>query len=138
MVALTARMPVVYLSHGAPPLADDPLWTRQLAAWSADLPRPSAVLVVSAHWEEAPLTLGTTETVPLVYDWAERALAARDIDAVIDFLRKAPAATLAHPRTEHFAPIFVSLGASADDSSTTTSIIDGFWYGLSKRSWQFN
>lgn len=71
-------------------------------------------------------------------DWAERALAARDIDAVIDFLHKAPAATLAHPRTEHFAPLFVSLGASADDSTTTTSVIDGFWYGLSKRSWQFS
>ena len=22
------RMPAIYLSHGAPPLADDPLWTR--------------------------------------------------------------------------------------------------------------
>ena len=30
-----ARQPVLYLSHGAPPLADDPVWTRQLSDWSA-------------------------------------------------------------------------------------------------------
>src|SRR2546429_9780553 len=63
------RTPVLYLSHGAPPLADDATWTRQLAAWSADLPKPRAILVVSAHWEEAPLTIGATTTVPLVYDF---------------------------------------------------------------------
>src|SRR3954454_23138814 len=61
--------PVLYLSHGAPPLADDAVWTRQLAGWSANLPKPRAILVVSAHWEEAPLTLGATTTVPLVYDF---------------------------------------------------------------------
>jgi 4,5-DOPA dioxygenase extradiol len=61
--------PVLYLSHGAPPLADDATWTRQLAEWSAELPRPKAILVVSAHWEKAPLTLGATTTVPLVYDF---------------------------------------------------------------------
>src|SRR5438094_6300417 len=62
-------MTVLYLSHGAPPLADDALWTRQLAEWAGDLPRPKAILVVSAHWEEAPLTIGATTTVPLVYDF---------------------------------------------------------------------
>ena len=62
-------MPVLYLSHGAPPLADDELWTRQLAEWSAGLPKPTAILIVSAHWENAPLTLGATTTVPLVYDF---------------------------------------------------------------------
>jgi 4,5-DOPA dioxygenase extradiol len=62
-------MPVLYLSHGAPPLADDALWTSQLAGWSAGLPRPAAILVVSAHWESAPVTLGATRTVPLVYDF---------------------------------------------------------------------
>src|SRR5215470_1597415 len=67
--ATAGRMPAIYLSHGAPPLADDPVWTRQLADWSAGLPRPKAILVVSAHWEAAPLTLGATTTVPLVYDF---------------------------------------------------------------------
>ena len=63
------RMPAIYLSHGAPPLADDTLWTGQLASWSAELPRPASVLMVSAHWEAAPLALGATTTVPLVYDF---------------------------------------------------------------------
>lgn len=69
MDATLERMPALYLSHGAPPLADDPVWPGELAAWSADLPRPKAILMVSAHWEEAPLALGATETVPLVYDF---------------------------------------------------------------------
>lgn len=63
------RMPALYLSHGAPPLADDPLWPDQLRAWAGGLPRPKAVLMISAHWEDAPLALGATETIPLVYDF---------------------------------------------------------------------
>ena len=42
---------------------------------------------------------------------------------------------LAHPRTEHFAPLFVTLGAASDETARTS--VDGFWYGLSKRSVQF-
>src|SRR5207249_6940256 len=33
------------------------------------LPRPKAILVVSAHWESAPVTIGATSTVPLLYDF---------------------------------------------------------------------
>src|SRR6478735_3738630 len=63
-------MPVLYLSHGAPPLVDDELWVSQLAAWAADLPVPKAIVVVSAHWEAAPLTIGsTTVETPLTYDF---------------------------------------------------------------------
>ncbi|MFF3644054.1 dioxygenase [Streptomyces sp. NPDC002564] len=253
------RMPALYLSHGAPPLADDPVWPGELAAWSADLPRPTAILMVSAHWEEAPLALSATGTLPLVYDfwgfpehyyqvtyaapgapelaasvrkllhapgtpvqdvpdrgldhgayvplvemypdadipvlqislptldprrlmdigrklaplrdegvlivgsgffthnlaalrqggipswsaefdaWGHEALEAGDVDALLDFTRKSPAGTLAHPRTEHFAPLFVTLGASdaASDLSTQRTVIDGFWMGLAKRSVQF-
>jgi 4,5-DOPA dioxygenase extradiol len=64
------RMPALYIGHGAPPLLDDPLWSSQLAAWSADLPRPKAVLIVSAHWESAPVMLSATAPgTPLVYDF---------------------------------------------------------------------
>ncbi|MFC9326132.1 dioxygenase [Kitasatospora sp. NPDC057015] len=255
--AAPERMPALYLSHGAPPLADDPIWPGQLAAWSAGLPRPKAILMISAHWEEAPLAIGATTTVPLVYDfwgfpehyyrvqyaapgapelaesvrkllrapgtpvqdipdrgldhgayvplvemfpeadipvlqismptldpqrlmeigrrlaplrdegvlivgsgffthnlraispdgtvpavmaefddWGRRALEARDLDALLDFERKAPAGRLAHPRTEHFAPLFVALGAGEADLATQRSVIDGFWMGLAKRSVQ--
>jgi len=64
----STRMPALYIGHGAPPLLDDPLWSSQLAAWAGDLPRPKAILIVSAHWESAPLSL-TASGVPLVYDF---------------------------------------------------------------------
>nr|WSZ96528.1 dioxygenase [Streptomyces sp. NBC_00857] len=259
MNAIAERMPALYLSHGAPPLADDPVWPGELAAWSATLPRPKAILVVSAHWEEAPLALGATRAVPLVYDfrgfpehyydvryaapgapelaesvrkllrvpgmpvqdvpdrgldhgayvplvemfpeadipvlqvslptlepqkllevgrrlaplrdegvlivgsgffthnlaalrhpgggvpgwsaefddWGARALLAQDIDALLDFEEKSPVGRLAHPRTEHFAPLFVTLGASEGELGSGRSVIDGFWLGLAKRSVQF-
>src|SRR2546428_2567468 len=65
----TDRMPSLYLGHGAPPLVDDPIWPGELAAWAAALPRPKVILVISAHWERAPLTIGATTPVPLVYDF---------------------------------------------------------------------
>ena len=52
--------PVLYLSHGAPPLADDAVWTRQLADWSQRLPRPESILIVSAHWEASPATVSAS------------------------------------------------------------------------------
>jgi hypothetical protein len=33
------------------------------------MPKPRSILMVSAHWEERPTTLGATRTVPLVYDF---------------------------------------------------------------------
>ncbi len=264
----TARMPALYLSHGAPPLADDERWTGELHAWSQDLPKPANVLMVSAHWENAPVAVSsTTPHTPLVYDfwgfpqkyydvtydapvapelveqvagllsgsgeqlhqdpsrgldhgayvpmvelfpeadvpivqlsmptldpqrlfdlgrrlaplrdqgtliigsgftthnlgwfnpragadstppkpssefdhWAAESVASGDVDGLLDFLAKAPAAREAHPRTEHWAPLFVTLGAAYGaegnaDAARGRSVIDGFWFGLSKRSWQF-
>ena len=70
--------------------------------------------------------------------WAAETMASADVDSMLDFLAKAPAAREAHPRTEHFAPLFVALGAAYESGDLTNrSVIDGFWYGLSKRSWQF-
>ena len=67
---LTVTAPVLYLSHGAPPLVDDERWVAQLRRLAADLPRPEQILVVSAHWEAAPLTVGATDSrVPLTYDF---------------------------------------------------------------------
>jgi 4,5-DOPA dioxygenase extradiol len=64
------RMPALYIGHGAPPLLDDELWSSQLRALAADLPRPKAILIVSAHWESAPLSLSASGPgVGLVYDF---------------------------------------------------------------------
>jgi 4,5-DOPA dioxygenase extradiol len=64
------RMPALYIGHGAPPLLDDALWSSQLSMLAADLPRPKAILIVSAHWESAPLSLSASGPgVGLVYDF---------------------------------------------------------------------
>ncbi|MGX6512838.1 dioxygenase family protein [Rhodococcus sp. SJ-2] len=252
--------PALFVSHGAPPLVDSALWVSQLQTWSSNLPRPTAILVVSAHWESAPLTIGATTTgTPLVYDfggfprrfyevtydspgapdlarkvaalmpddepvvqqprrgldhgayvpltvmypaadipvlqislpsldpkrllalgerlrplrdegvliigsgftthglpflrdmrpeapapgwsaefdhWTAESLAAGDIDSLLDFQRRAPGMPYAHPSTEHFAPLFVTLGASSDPGQRPDQVIDGFWLGLAKRSFQ--
>ncbi len=63
-------MPALYLSHGAPPVFDDPHWIDQLFDWSQSLPKPKAILIVSAHWESAPLSLSASGAgTPLVYDF---------------------------------------------------------------------
>jgi 4,5-DOPA dioxygenase extradiol len=64
------RMPALYIGHGAPPLLDDPVWSSELKALAARLPRPEGILIVSAHWESAPLSLSATAGgTPLVYDF---------------------------------------------------------------------
>lgn len=63
------RMPVIFAAHGAPVLLDDEVWMAELAAWAKAMPKPAAVLMISAHWEQRPTTLGATRPVPLVYDF---------------------------------------------------------------------
>lgn len=63
-------LPSLFLGHGAPPLLDDPLWIDQLFSWSQALPKPLGILMVSAHWEEAPVTLSSAEAgTTLIYDF---------------------------------------------------------------------
>jgi len=63
-------VPALYIGHGAPPLLDDAEWMAQLAAWTLAMPKPRAVLIVSAHWEAAPLMLSAPAAgTPLVYDF---------------------------------------------------------------------
>jgi 4,5-DOPA dioxygenase extradiol len=63
-------LPALYLSHGAPPLFDDGPWLRQLFDWAQALPKPRSIVVVSAHWETAPLALSSpAANTPLVYDF---------------------------------------------------------------------
>ena len=66
---MSDRTPAIFLAHGSPFLLDDAEWIGQLRNWAAALPRPRAVLMLSAHWEQKPVTLGATRPVPLVYDF---------------------------------------------------------------------
>lgn len=63
------QMPVLFIAHGAPPLLDEPSWVAELAAWPRAYPKPRAILMVSAHWENRPVTIGATRPVPLIYDF---------------------------------------------------------------------
>lgn len=48
----TERMPVLFLGHGNPMNAlDDNIFTRGFQAVAKDLPKPRAILCISAHWE---------------------------------------------------------------------------------------
>lgn len=70
MTATTdTRMPTIFLAHGSPFTLEDQQWMGDLNTWARSMPKPKAVLMISAHWEERPLTLGATTTVPLVYDF---------------------------------------------------------------------
>ena len=254
------RIPALYLGHGAPPLLEDADWMRELNGWAASLPRPSSILIVSAHWQTAPMAISSTHRVPLVYDfygfpehyygmtydapgapelaakvrglmpssepvveresrgldhgawvpltamfpdadipvlqlsmpdldparlfevgrrlaplrdegvlivgsgfmthglpyvhdymghtgvapawsvefdrWAAEALERGDVDELFAFREKAPGMPYAHPTVEHFAPLFVTLGAAAKPDAAPDTRIDGFWWGLSKRAFQ--
>ena len=64
-------MPALYIGHGAPMLLDDELWTSQLRDVAGKIARPTAILIVSAHWESAPITLSNPQAnTPLVYDFS--------------------------------------------------------------------
>jgi hypothetical protein len=41
------------------------------------------------------------------------------------------------PLSLAFAPLFVTLGAAADELVTQRTVIDGFWHGMARRSVQF-
>jgi 4,5-DOPA dioxygenase extradiol len=67
---METKMPALYIGHGAPMLLDDPIWSGELTQVAKELTRPKAILIVSAHWESAPITLSTpTANSPLVYDF---------------------------------------------------------------------
>ena len=258
--AAERRMPAIYLGHGAPPLLEDPIWMAELGGWARALPRPSSILIVSAHWQTAPMAISATTPVPLVYDfygfpehyyamtyaapgapelaarvhglmpadepvlerprrgldhgawvpltamfpaadipvlqmsmpdldperlfeigrrlaplrdegvlivgsgfmthglpfiheyflgkpgapqwsidfdrWAAEALERGDLDSLFAFREKAPGMPYAHPTVEHLAPLFVTLGAASRPDAAPDFTIEGYAYGLSKRSFE--
>jgi 4,5-DOPA dioxygenase extradiol len=62
-------LPSLYLSHGAPMLFEMRSWMTELHTWARKLPTPKAILIVSAHWESAPLSLSAPDSPELVYDF---------------------------------------------------------------------
>ena len=68
--------------------------------------------------------------------WAMEALNRGDVDTLFAFREKAPGMPYAHPTVEHFAPLFVTLGAVAKPDEKPEYAIEGYAYGLSKRSFE--
>lgn len=67
---MSARLPTLFLSHGSPMLALGEGPTQEfLRGLAATLPRPRALLVVSAHWETAAPTAGTAAAPEMIYDF---------------------------------------------------------------------
>ncbi len=63
-------MPALYIGHGAPLLLDDPVWSSEIAAMPKKFEKPKAILIVSAHWESAPISISSPVAgTPLVYDF---------------------------------------------------------------------
>jgi 4,5-DOPA dioxygenase extradiol len=251
-------LPSLYISHGAPMLFEMADWMTQLYDWARALPKPKAILIVSAHWESAPAAISSTTPRELVYDfsgfdpmyskmrydtpnasalaaqvakllpdnesvhehrsrgldhgawvplkimypsadipvlqlsmpthepdrlidlgrrlrhlresgvlvigsgnmthgvpyvdwahpervpgwsadfdmWAKEALDRGDVGELARFRSHAPGMPYAHPTVEHFTPLFVTLGTATDPTAPPETAIDGYVFGLAKRSLQ--
>lgn len=63
-------MPVVFISHGSPTLAFDDVPARDfLVRLGARLPRPKAILCISAHWEAAVPSLTGNPAPSTIHDF---------------------------------------------------------------------
>jgi 4,5-DOPA dioxygenase extradiol len=63
-------MPVGFVGHGNPLNVAIRTRAEPWQRWGRTLPRPSAVLVISAHWEDTPVTIGRTrDHDELLYDY---------------------------------------------------------------------
>lgn len=70
-VPADGALPSMFISHGAPFTLDDPQWLDDLFTWSQSLPKPRAIVIISAHWEDAPAAIsGAAAGTPLHYDFS--------------------------------------------------------------------
>jgi 4,5-DOPA dioxygenase extradiol len=61
--------------------------------------------------------------------WVRDAVQRRDLDALLDYRRRAPQAERAHPTEEHFLPLLVAAGAS-DETDALVPIDGGMTYSV--------
>lgn len=64
------HMPVVFLSHGAPTLAVEK--TQETQAWAelaAQMPRPDAILAISAHWDTDAPSVSSAARPKTIHDF---------------------------------------------------------------------
>lgn len=65
-----SRMPVLFLGHGSPMNAiEDNAWSRAWRETGERLPRPNAVLMISAHWETRGIAVTASEHPETIHDF---------------------------------------------------------------------
>ena len=68
--ATTTRMPALFFGHGSPMnIVLDNEFTQMLKDTGKHLPKPKAILVISAHWEENETLLSTVNDAETLYDF---------------------------------------------------------------------
>lgn len=67
---MTARLPALFLGHGSPMNAiEDNPWRRAWAQAGQRLPRPRAILCISAHWETRGVAVSASPAPPTIHDF---------------------------------------------------------------------
>ena len=70
-VSPRGRMPVLFVGHGSPMNAiEDNEFSRGWKKIAREVPRPEAILCVSAHWETAGVLVTGMEKPPTIHDFA--------------------------------------------------------------------
>ncbi|WP_274363668.1 DODA-type extradiol aromatic ring-opening family dioxygenase [Paenibacillus thermotolerans] len=63
-------MPSYFFAHGAPSIVlEDNEYTQLLKEFKNQMPRPKAIVLFSAHWEEPVQTVGAAEAYETIYDF---------------------------------------------------------------------
>jgi 4,5-DOPA dioxygenase extradiol len=66
---MPAAMPALFVGHGSPMNAiEDNAWTRGWEEVAREIPRPDAILCISAHWE-APMAVTADERPRTIHDF---------------------------------------------------------------------
>jgi len=69
-IAVDTKMPVLFIGHGSPMnIILDNSYTRSLSALGRQLPRPKAIMVVSAHWLTNGTRVTCTKKPMTIYDF---------------------------------------------------------------------
>ncbi|MEO3433775.1 class III extradiol ring-cleavage dioxygenase [Inquilinus sp. CAU 1745] len=78
---MASRLPSLFVSHGAPTLAiDDSPARHYLERLGPALGKPSAIIVVSAHWETAVPTVGPAAEFTTIHDFSGFPRALYEVD----------------------------------------------------------
>jgi 4,5-DOPA dioxygenase extradiol len=66
----TDKMPVLFVGHGSPMNAiEDNIFSREMKRMGTDVPKPKAILMVSAHWETKGTFVTAQEKPPTIHDF---------------------------------------------------------------------